>query len=563
MRRATCLLTLLLTLAAPAPADAAPRLATHGDLVAFFQAWRAFQKPRLVEGVPDYSVAAMAAQQRGLAGFQARLKELDPSTWSIPQQVDYQVVRAELAGLDFDLRVLRPWANDPAFYATVSGDRSDQPAREGPQADGAVELWSYHLPLSPAEAAELEAGLKRIPGLLTRARANLVGNGRDLWIHGVRALRAQAAELATLVTRLTPSAPASPGPGDAGPAPAPASLLDAARKAQAASEALVSWVEGRLPSKTGPSAIGVASYEWYLKHVQLVPSTWREEVALMERELARAGTLLAMEEQRNRQLPALIPIATAEEHDLKFPAAVTRYLAFLKDHDLLSLPPYLEPALREQLGRFSAQPREFFAEVDDRDPEVLRTHGYHWFDLARMAHQPHPDPIRRGPLLYNIFNTRTEGHATAWEELMLQAGMFDDRPRSRELVAILLAERAARALGALKVISGEYTLEEAAAFASAHTPRGWLSLKGTLVREEQLLYLRQPGYGTCYLSGKIQLEKLLATRREQLGEAFNFRKYMDALDAAGLIPASLLRWELTQQLPEEVKRMLADPERPL
>src|SRR5438477_5139961 len=112
----------------------------------------------------------------------------------------------------------------------------------------------------------------------------------------------------------------------------------------------------------------------------------------------------------------------------------------------------------------------------------MRTHGFHWIDNARAAREPHPSTIRRGALLYNIFNTRTEGNATGWEELMMQAGMFDARPRSRELVYILLAERAARALGDLRMHSNELTLEQAAAFASANTPRGWLSLKGTLVR---------------------------------------------------------------------------------
>ena len=142
---------------------------------------------------------------------------------------------------------------------------------------------------------------------------------------------------------------------------------------------------------------------------------------------------------------------------------------------------------------------------------------------------------------------------------MLQAGMFDDRPRSRELICILLAERAARALGALHMISGEFSLEEAAVFASTHTPRGWLSLKGGLVRGEQHLYLQQPGYGTSYLSGKIQLEKLLAERREQQGDAFTFKRHMDEFNAAGLIPASLLRWELEGRMPAEVARMLTEP----
>ena len=187
----------------------------------------------------------------------------------------------------------------------------------------------------------------------------------------------------------------------------------------------------------------------------------------------------------------------------------------------------------------------------------MRTHGYHWFDKAWMAREPHPSPIRRGALLYNIFNTRTEGHATGWEELMMQAGMFDARPRSRELVYILLAERAARALGDLRMQSNEYTLEQASAFASAHTPRGWLRMDGGLVRGEQHLYLQQPGYGTSYIIGKIEIEKLLAERRQQLGESFTMKRFMDEFDAAGLIPAALLRWELTGRQPDDVRRMLA------
>src|SRR5690606_5091694 len=129
------------------------------------------------------------------------------------------------------------------------------------------------------------------------------------------------------------------------------------------------------------------------------------------------------------------------------------------------------PALRARVGRFRPGPREFFTEVNHRDPLVMRTHDYHWFDLARLEAEPHPDPVRRGPLLYNIFITRTEGLATGWEEMMLQAGLFDEQPRSRELVYVLLAQRAARALGDLRMHANEFTLEEAAQFASANTPR--------------------------------------------------------------------------------------------
>ena len=120
-------------------------------------------------------------------------------------------------------------------------------------------------------------------------------------------------------------------------------------------------------------------------------------------------------------------------------------MTFLAQHDVLTIRKDMDAALRAHVGQYTdKRPLEFFAEIDYRDPVLMRTHGYHWFDLARLDHDPNADPIRRGALLYNIFNTRTEGHATAMEEMMMQLGLCDSRPRSRELVYILLAQRAAR-----------------------------------------------------------------------------------------------------------------------
>jgi uncharacterized protein (DUF885 family) len=516
----------------------------YEDLVSLFSQWRAFQKPRLQDGVPDYTARAMEAQRGELVRFERLLSGIDPSGWPVSQQVDYQLVRAEMNGLDFDHRVLKPWANNPAFYVTVFSEESDQPAREGPFASGSVELWTHTFPLSAQSAEQIDSGIRAIPKLLAEAKTNLVGNGRDIWIYGARSVKQQKAELAALAARL---------------GGASAKLAADVQRAIEATDAFAAWLEAEAPRKTGPSGIGVDNYNWYLKNVQLAPYTWQEEVTIMERELARSHALLAMEEQRNAKLPPQVPIASAAEYDARFNAAITEYMAFLRDHDILTIHSDMDPALRARIGSFRAGAREFFSEVDYRDPEMMRTHGYHWFDKARMAREPHPSPIRRGALLYNIFNTRTEGHATGWEELMMQAGMFDARPRTRELLYILLAERAARALGDLRMHSNESTLEQASAFASANTPRGWLRMEGDLVRSEQHLYLQQPGYGTSYIIGKIEIEKLLSERRHELGESFTMRRFMDEFDAAGLIPAALLRWELTGRQPDDIKRMLFSP----
>jgi hypothetical protein len=517
--------------------DGAPAAASgrYEDLTALFADWRAFQPPTRVGGVPDYSVRAMAAQHRALAGYRRRLTAIDPGGWPVPQQVDWHIVRAEMNGLDFDHRVLRPWANNPAFYVSVFPQQSDQPAREGPHAAGAVELWTYAFPLTEARARELSEGIRIIPALLEQAKVHLVGTGRDLWVFGTAAMRQQSAELGRLAARV---------------ADAPGTLRSDVERAKEATDAFVAWLEAQTPRKTGRSGVGIEHYSWHLQHVQLVPYTWQDEVTLMERELARARAFLSLEEQRNASLPEQAPIASAEEHARRFDEGVSRYMAFLRDRGILTIRDYMEPALRARIGGFAPGPREFFAEVDARDPQVMRTHGYHWFDLARMQHEPHASPIRRGPLLYNIFITRTEGHATGWEEMMLQAGMFDAQPRSRELIYVLLAQRAARALGDLRMHANQLTLEQAAEFTSAATPRGWLRLDGRTVRGEQHLYLQQPSYGTSYVIGKIQIEGLLAARKRQTGSAFSLKRFMDEFDAVGLIPASLLIWELTGERPD-------------
>jgi len=518
-----------------------PKGSGYDGLVTLFRDWRAFQKPKVADGVPDYRPAAMAAQQRELEAYRKRLAAIDPSAWPIPQQVDWNLVRAEMNGLDFDHRVLQPWANDPAFYCTVFFEESDQPAREGPFALGAVELWSYKYPLSADDAAKIAPGIRAVPALLAQAKTNLTGNRRDMWVYSVANLKQQAKDLAELAGKLT-------GPS--------ASLKADVDKARAATDDFVAWVDAQSKTKTGPSGVGIENYDWYLKNVQLVPYTWAEEVALMQRELGRARALLAMEELKNRKLPPQQPAASAQEFDDKFNAAVDAYMAFLKDNEILTVKDYMDPALRARKGTFSPGPLEFFSEVDYRDREVMLTHDYHWFDKQFLVHEPAATPIRKETLLYNIFNTRTEGHATGWEEWMMQAGMFDARPRTHELIYILVAQRAARSLGELYMQSNQMSLEQAAAFACANVPRNYLRLNGNLVRGEQFIYLQQPGYGTCYLMGKIQLDRLLAEKKAEQGDQFTMKAFMDDFNKRGMIPASMLRWEMTGKKSPELEKML-------
>jgi len=504
---------------------------SYADLLTLFEDWRAFERPPLQDGAPDYTAATVARRQAELAGYRARLEAFDVATWPIDRRVDLELVRAEMNGFDFDARVLQPWVRDPAFYATLWTEQSDTPSHEGPVPAGICDLWTYSFPLQPADEAKLAAELRPIPAFLAQARTNLIGNARDLWTTGTATMRQQAADLADLEKRVAANGP---------------ELRAAVAAARQATEGLVVWLETQTPSKTGPSGIGKENYTWNLRHVHLVPMSWEEEVALLERELARAHAALKLEEERNRSLPPLVAAADDAEYQRRANLAVTKLMTFVRERDFYPVRPYLEPALRAHQGAFvPLASRNFFAIAMHYDPLTLYTHGTHWWDTARMQEEPHPSPVRRGALRSNIWDTRSEGMATAMEELLLHAGLYDDTPRLREIVWIMLAQRAARGLASLYLQANEMDIGQAKAFQVEWTPRGWMRPDLDLLGFEQQLYLRQPGYGTSYVTGKYLIEDLIRVRAHQLGDAFTMKTFFEEVNAAGMIPVSLIRWQMT------------------
>jgi uncharacterized protein (DUF885 family) len=66
-----------------------------------------------------------------------------------------------------------------------------------------------------------------------------------------------------------------------------------------------------------------------------------------------------------------------------------------------------------------------------------------------------------------------------------------------------------------------------------------------LARYDLQIYLRRPAYGMNYTIGKEQIYRLLSDRALQLGDKFDLGAFHDAFLAAGSIPISLIRWEMT------------------
>ena len=512
----------------------------YNELQDLFIEWRKFENPPLLNGAPDYTKKQFKKRKSTFNKLQKKLDNIDTTNWSKSMQVDWQVIEAEMNGYDFNNRVLKSWVRDPAFYQTIWMAQSDVPAHEGPVNHALLEYWQYTFPLKENSNQKFYRELALIPAFLEQAKQNLTGNARDLWVAGINNLRDQTKDLETIEITLNKYQDQKKDKN----------IFEALENAKVANNKFINWLESEAPKKSGPSGIGKENYSWYQKNVHRVPLTWEEEVQLLQRELDRAWSSLKLEEERNKKLPLMKSADTPDEFAELTDNAVKKMMRFLSDNDIMYIKDNMEPALREHMGKYIPKDdRNFFSIGLHYDPLPLYSHFYHWFDLAEVRDNPHENLIRRGPPLYNMYDSKNEGIATAVEEMFMHAGLYEDSPRSREIVWIMLAQRAARGLGSLYAHANMMTMAEAGQVHVKWTPRGWMEREPHLLQFEQHLYLRQPGYGTCYITGKYLIENLMAEYAEKLeteNKTFALKDFLNAFNNAGNIPVELIRQEMVE-----------------
>ena len=498
-----------------------------------FTEWRSFEKPPKYRGAPDYRKKTFDSRMIEFEQLRKRLNEVDKASLDTESQVDWTLIWAEMNGFEFNYNILKPWERDPAFYKSLWMNRSDVPAHEGPTHHMVVEVWQYDFPLSRQQSKKLTNELSIIPEFNQQAKTNLTGNARDLWIAGIRDIDTQVLNLELLKN--------FPGVKEH------KDLILIIDESISSTKSLSKWLKDESKNKTGPSGIGKDNYTWYQKNVHLVPLSWDDEVMLLKRELARAWSSLKLEEHKNRNLPKLTSASNQEEYMKKAQDASKDLIEFLDKQQVINVKDYYKDALDERLGKFVPEDtRNFFWITAHLDPKPLYSHFFHWFELAEMDLNPNKNIIRKDAVLYNIFDSRNEGVATSVEEMFMQAGLYESNPRSKEIVYILIAQRAARGLGSLYAHANLMTMEEAGKIHSEYTPRGWMKTEKELLIFEQHLYLRQPGYGTSYITGKYLFENALAeySRINEKDPNSNLKNFFKNLIEIGNIPMTLFHWEL-------------------
>jgi hypothetical protein len=510
----------------------------HAELVGLFEdyvAWRrAGETGDLAAAVQRHGADALAERAEALARLRARFDALDPLDWTVPERVDFLAARSRLDAAEFRLKVSRPWARDPGFYV-----------------DPLMRIAFTEL---PTEAAALEQRLAAVGDWLALARENLVDGAADYANLALRNLTRHDGVGHGHPYRAEPPAGVIGWYRDlAGRAQeSQPDLVGPIEAALAEIESFESWLREAREDMDAPAGVGREAFDWYLRQVKLMPYTADEVVGLAERELDRLRAFLALEEIRNRHLPKLTLPDDGSAYRERVERVDAAIRAFLRDTDFITIPDYI-PEDFETMG-FNVPWIErpggpnYWEQIQYRNPAPDHWHAVipgHRFDSMVAARLEHP--IRR-----HIDDAgRIEGWAMYLEEIPLQLGFYDQRPRVRELIYNFGIFRAVRTIGDVKLQRNEMTASEAAEFWKRYTPY----LDDDVARVDAEIYLRRPpGYGISYTVGAFQLQELLADRREQLGDAFDLGDFHDRLMAAGRLPISLLRWEITGR-DDEVQRL--------
>lgn len=520
-------------------------------LAADFFEWRRVQQPvsgddiprveRPEAWVPDFSPEALDEYRERHRAFLQALDQLDTEGWSIGDQVDAHLLKSAIERVHWELDVLKLPQRNPLFYLD--------------QTLGSIfELLVLSTPITASRAENILLRLEHFPSTLKFARINLDQTVRPFAEAAIETLDGIDVRLLAVQAALKDKFPAKLGER----------LAASTKTAVKALEKYREWLRSELDTMQTAFAIGPHSYQWFLTHVALVPYTPGELLAQGQQAWNRSVTWDVIEKNQNRNLPEM-PLFKSADHQIKASSLKENEIrAFLESSDLMTVPGWLQHYLNREIPDYLA-PLSFMGVTDDltsenrldedaysyipdpaedlsyfklssaRDPRPLIIHEGipgHYFQLALSW--ANPDPIRRR----YIDSSANEGIGFYVEELLLQAGLFDYSPRSREIIHSFMRLRALRVEVDIRLAVGDFTIEQAGDYLARAVPMD----RETAVAEA-VFFAFNPGQAISYQIGKLQILQFLSDAKLDQEEDFSLRRFHDYLMENGNVPIALQRWE--------------------
>jgi uncharacterized protein (DUF885 family) len=501
-------------------------------------------------GTRDWSAAAIDKQRKDLAQFAARWKKIDFKGWPVPKQIDYKLIGSALSRVQWELDVNPRWKRDPTFYIA----QTLTPVVEGLTVPGAYDA---------VRSREILTRIDNIPAILQQGEANLTNPSAPFATVAIQAVENIRPRLHQMATALLTSTTLKEQ-----------ELNGATDRAAEALEKFRQQLQEKLPSLPKETALGRDAYVFFLTNVALIPYSPEELLAMGRQEWDRAVAFEAFEKERNRSVP---PLKLASNTDSWIKEAAAKELQireFLEKRGILTVPNWFQHyTLRPMPPHLHAL--EGFGETDDfTSPSRLKDNciryvdppsgnlGYFWRATAEdsrpiTVHEgipghyfqlclswKHEDPIRR----HYYDSGANEGIGFYAEEMMLQAGLFDDSPHTREIIYNFMRLRTLRVEVDVKLALGDFTLDQAAKYLEEKVP-----MDSQTAHQEAIAFSTGPGQAITYQIGKLQILKFLAEARMQQSDKFNLRAFHDFVWKNGNVPIALQRWEYLSVLDEAPK----------
>ena len=516
----------------------------------FFE-WRCVQQPVTGDDIPrverphgwtpDWSPDAIETYRLQYYRFLNSVERLDTESWTVPQQVDVRLLRSAIQRVHWELDILRSPQRNPLFYVQ--------------QTLGSVfELLIVSSPMDERRIENIILRFEKFPETLKYARENLEEPVRPF-------AEATIAMLDGIDDRLQA---VESGLDKVIPNDFKKRLHSSVSKATSSLKRYQRWLKSDLDEMRTSFAIGPDAYAWFLSNVALIPYTPNELLIQGRQDWSRSVAWDVLEKNRNRQLPELPLFPDMKRQILVAELKEKEIRTFLESHDLMTVPDWLhhyfsrpmpeylapiafmgvtddltsETRLDEDAFRYISEPSPdlpYFSLSAARDPRPLIIHEGvpgHYFQMAQSW--ANPNPIRRR----YIDSSVNEGIAFYVEEMLLQAGLFDFSPKSKEIIYSYARLRALRVEVDIRLAVGDFTIAEAAEYLARAVPMDYET-----ALEEAVFFAFNPGQAITYQIGKLQILRFLADARLDQGDEFSLRHFHDFLMQNGNVPIALQRWE--------------------
>jgi len=365
------------------------------------------------------------------------------------------------------------WKRDPNFYI----EQTLTPI---------VEALTVPAPYDEPRSREILTRIENVPSILQQAAENLDKAPGPFVTVAIDALEGVRERLRKMAESLRPATTLGEK-----------ELSEATNRAADALEHFCANLNDRLASAPKETALGRDAYVFFLKNVALYPYSPEQILEMGRQEWNRAVAFETYEKERNKNVP---PLQLAKDTDswIKGAAGRERQIReFLEKRGTLTVPDWMQhytlrpiPQYLASLGfaenddftspsrlndnciRYVSQPSGnlgYFWRATAQDPRPIIVHEGvpgHYFQLCLSW--KHEDPIRR----HYYDSGANEGIGFYAEEMMLQAGLFDDSPHSREIIYNFMRLRALRVEVDVKLALGQFSLEEAAKYLEQKSANG-------------------------------------------------------------------------------------------